>query len=376
MGPADHEVERRLGREYGLKVPAYRRALVERESRRLDSPGETRRTKGMLLDLVASLASPETYFFRHPDHFRALHDLAMRRKANGQPCRVLSAGCSTGEEAWSAAAVLAEAYGLAARQRVRVDAWDVLEERIGRARTGRYGSWSQRIGLCGYEAHFTRQGDALVVPPRLRSLVGFDVVNLAADEWPAEDSAYDAIFFRNVSLYFRPQVAARVRGRLAGRLAEDGLFFLGPSDGLAEAPRRTRRSQPRSSQTPARRAVAGLQYKPKSSPPEADDMPRKKTPRDEMPQLEDLLGAAQRLADAGRVADALTLLETGSTERSPEAWLLTGILLLDLSRHDEAVHALRRCCYWDPHHPVARRWLDLAIGSRGDHHHLKEATHA
>jgi len=57
------------------------------------------------LSLLRALTIPETYFFRHPGHFDKLRDFALARAAVGGTCHVLSAGTSTGEEAWSAAAV-------------------------------------------------------------------------------------------------------------------------------------------------------------------------------------------------------------------------------------------------------------------------------
>jgi chemotaxis protein methyltransferase CheR len=177
---------------------------------------------------VAAITIPETYFFRHYPHFIRLRELASERLRRGRPCRVLSAGCSSGEEVWSAVAVLANL----AKDRERggsVVGWDVNARRLIEASEGRYREWSVRTGLHGYESAVTRVGDYFQVSPALRAWARFEVVNLMAPP-PSVEGGFDAIFFRNVAIYFDPEVARAVFERLSTLLTDDGLIFVGPSD--------------------------------------------------------------------------------------------------------------------------------------------------
>lgn len=171
-----------------------------------------------LRTLATSLAIGETAFLRRPAHFTALSQLLSTLPENGGAPRIWSAGCSTGEEAYSLAAVLPGA---------KIFATDVREDAIAQARLGRYRLRSLR----GLDPHglswLDTRGDRLEVRPELRQRVEFRVHNLVHDPYP---EGFDVIFCRNVLLYFRAEVAAAVLARLIDSLHPGGVLFLGDFD--------------------------------------------------------------------------------------------------------------------------------------------------
>jgi chemotaxis protein methyltransferase CheR len=186
-------------------------------------------------DLLVELTIGETYFFRNPEHFdylrrQVLPDIT-RLRGPRHVVRVWSAGCSSGEEAWSlTVALLLEGY----RERMEVHATDVSRAALARAREAHYGDWSMRSTQADLirpylEPHEKRYA----LTPWLHPLVRFDYLNLAEDSWPSARTGIwgmDVIFCRNVLIYFnRPTIEAVAR-RFHETLAEGGVLITGPSD--------------------------------------------------------------------------------------------------------------------------------------------------
>lgn len=171
----------------------------------------------------------ETFFFRIPEHFAFVRDVIAPRWA-AEPARnraVWSAGCATGEEAYSLAAVLRGA-GVADFEVVGTD---LVESNVETARAGRYGRWSLRAGLPPAEDPFVEapeHSDAREVAPELRARVRFEVRNLL-DGAPAP-CRFDLVFCRNVLIYFTPAAAARAVDCLASALAPGGVVAFATMD--------------------------------------------------------------------------------------------------------------------------------------------------
>ncbi len=220
----------------GIVTPPHRRYLVRSALRPPGSKESLEEGLKRLLEdesrwtaMVSALTIGETYLFRHYGHYETLRELASKRKQSGRPCRVLCAGCATGEEAWSSAAILADVYGADAPSKTRVIGWDLDRERIGRARRGRYRSWSVRHGLKGYDDYFTDLDGTVVVNEALRSLTSFETVNLAAPPLPKR-GPFDVIFFRNVAIYWTVERIETALAEMTRHLLKDGLLFVGPAD--------------------------------------------------------------------------------------------------------------------------------------------------
>ena len=213
----DAAVER-AGAALGVTDPwALLHRLVRRDAEALDA-------------MAVALTVGETYFFRDPEHFqffreRALPELRARRGV--LPVRVWSAGCATGEEAYSLAIAAANAAGPGAPS-VDILGTDVNPDAIAAARQGRYREWSfRRVDASVRERWFVAEGGAFRPVAALGERVRFEVLNLAdAAAWPGE---VDVIFCRNVLIYFDRETVAAVFARFARSLAPGGVLVLGPS---------------------------------------------------------------------------------------------------------------------------------------------------
>ena len=195
--------------------------------------------------LALELTIGETYFFRHPHHFDLLR-VTLRKialvRAAGDPIRLWSAGCSSGEEAYSMAIAALEVFGSAAQSLVEILGTDLNAGCLARAAAATYGEWSFRnVSTEVRERWFERDGAQLRVAAEPRSMVRFVSRNLL-DGPPAALPPYawsrgiDVIFCRNVLIYFDPAATQRVTAALALALAPGGVMVPGPSDPLLRSP--------------------------------------------------------------------------------------------------------------------------------------------
>jgi chemotaxis protein methyltransferase CheR len=157
----------------------------------------------------------------------------MRVERRPRTLRLLSAGCSSGEEAYSIAMVASEAV-IDPSWKVSVRAVDLNPAALAKAAHGRYSRWALReteAETCG--KWFREDGRDYVLDDRVRAMVTFEQANLAADSldlW--RPGFYDVIFCRNVLMYFEPQQMRAVISRIAYALAPGGYLFLGHAETL------------------------------------------------------------------------------------------------------------------------------------------------
>jgi chemotaxis protein methyltransferase CheR len=187
-------------------------------------PGETQ----MMVDC---LTTNETYFFREPAHFDFLKRQILPAH-RGRSFRVWSAACSSGEEVYTLAMVLAEQLGQGD--------WEVLGTDISRrvldtARTGLYpmmrtsgipGPLLSEYCLKGVRSH---EG-YLLIDPRLKQRVRFEPANLKTRI--RDDSRFDVIFLRNVLIYFDLPTKQQVIDNVTARLKPGGHFFISHVESL------------------------------------------------------------------------------------------------------------------------------------------------
>jgi len=211
---------------------------IEQSGRRLDDYllrlEATEPPDDELRVLAQELTVAETYFFRGVEQLQAFMDVALPACAlarPGQPLRVLSAGCASGEEPYSLAILLSEQ---GKPWTVELHGIDVNSAMLKRAEQGRYSAWALRETPAEVQARcFRPQGRDFVLHERFRSLVTFEERNLIRDD-PAfwRPGAFDVIFCRNVLMYFSADVAAEVVSRFAHSLAPGGYLFLGYAETL------------------------------------------------------------------------------------------------------------------------------------------------
>lgn len=190
--------------------------------------------------LVEALTVGETYFFRHRAYFdmlerEVLPEIIARRRQM-RHLRLWCAGCATGEEAYSLAILVRRVLPDPDEWRVSILGTDLNREYLTRARAGIYSQWSFRETDAAFRnAYFTPEGTRYRIRPEFRRLVRFEHLNLASDDYPSAArgiAGLDVILCRNVLLYFSPELARQVVGRLREALVPDGWLMLGPSDPL------------------------------------------------------------------------------------------------------------------------------------------------
>jgi chemotaxis protein methyltransferase CheR len=184
--------------------------------------------------VVEALLNHETYFFRDRQLFdllgsEAIPRLAARRAASRR-LSLWSAGCSTGQEAYSLAMLFAEQAARWEGWTIDIRACDVSATVVETARTGRYSQFQVQRGLSVMQTlrWFEEGDDGWQVAPQLQSMVRFKVHNIL-DPLPA-GSRFDLVLCRNVLLYFDAATRARAFDRLAEVTAPDGLLMLGAGE--------------------------------------------------------------------------------------------------------------------------------------------------
>ena len=188
--------------------------------------------------LASLLTVGETYFFRAPEQFRALTELVVPERmhlpnARG-PLRILSAGCASGDEAYSLAITLRERIPEMPRLGVSVVGFDINPAILAKAKDARYASWSLRGTTPEMrDKYFQKDGKHFILDESIRSMVTFEERNLAVEDgtrWEPEQ--YDVVFCRNVIMYLVPEAAQLAVARLTRALAPSGFLFLSHAETL------------------------------------------------------------------------------------------------------------------------------------------------
>ncbi len=226
----------------GIRMADHKRSLVAgRLMKRLRHFSLS--SYGDYLDLLASdaykserrlvidlLTTNETYFFREPKHFQFLGPWLASRRG---PLRLWSAACSSGEEPYTLAMVAAENV---AGNDWSILASDLSQRMLEKAAAGIYDlsqaqhfppGWLHRHCLKG----IGEQEGSFRVAAKLRERVTFRELNLT-HPLPEQLGPFDAIFLRNVLIYFEAKEKCAIVGRLIQRLRDDGLLFIGHAESL------------------------------------------------------------------------------------------------------------------------------------------------
>jgi chemotaxis protein methyltransferase CheR len=189
--------------------------------------------------MLAALTTNVTRFFREPHHFDHLRDkvlppLLAAAKAGGK-VRLWSAACSSGQEPYSAAMTILSLAPDAANLDIKILATDIDPNVIADARTGIYAE-SLLTGIPDdYRRRWTtplagRPG-SVQIADEARALITFNELNLIGG-WPMK-RRFDAIFCRNVAIYFDDETQARLWSRFAPLLPPGGRLYIGHSERIA-----------------------------------------------------------------------------------------------------------------------------------------------
>ncbi len=187
--------------------------------------------------MLAALTTNVTRFFREPHHYDHLRDHVLpaliARARSGGRVRLWSAGCSTGQEAYSCAMTILKAAPDAARLDIKILATDIDPNVVVEGREGVYrDSLMDGVPLDMRGRAFDRVEQGWRVGDELRSLVTFRELNLIGD-WPMKGT-FDVIFCRNVAIYFEEETQSRIWSRFAPLLPKNvGVLYIGHSERVA-----------------------------------------------------------------------------------------------------------------------------------------------
>ncbi|MBV7487087.1 CheR family methyltransferase [Bordetella sp. BOR01] len=235
-------VRRMIHERAGISLGEHKREMVySRLTRRLRALGrqdfsgyldhlENQPAAAEWEDFVNALTTNLTAFFREAHHFPILAELARTRTA---PLSVWCCAASTGEEPYSIAMTLAETLGERASS-ATVLATDIDTNVLNKARAGVYADERvARMDPARLKRFFLRGRGSntgqVRVRPELAAMVRFETMNLLARSWPIAEQ-FDAIFCRNVMIYFDKPTQAGILQRFVPLLKAGGLLFAGHSE--------------------------------------------------------------------------------------------------------------------------------------------------
>ncbi|ALN78851.1 CheR family methyltransferase [Lysobacter antibioticus] len=345
-------------------------------------------------ELIEAVVVPETWFFRDTQAFSALSEtygLHWAVTHPGDRLRLLSLPCSTGEEPYTMAMALQDAgFPL---ERLSIDAVDISERALAKARRGLYGSNSFRGRELQFrERHFTTVAGGWQLPETVRSRVNFIQGNVLDVAFLPGEAVYDAIFCRNLLIYFDADTQIRTVGILKRLLRPQGLLFVGPaeaglilSQGFASAqlPMAFAFRPPRADSGVAvsaamlattASALAGAAAKATTVKAIAKPRPLARPAPSASPvptvaeSAEALLDAAQRLADNGDFDRAAGSCQAYLQAQGPSAraLYLLGLIEGAKGRNELAEDYFRKALYLQPQHEETLMHLALLLETRGD----------
>jgi len=243
LAPEEFEKIRRLAYStFGLDLKSGKEELVSARLRRLVVNGGHRcfdeyynsivadKTGGGLAAMIDALATNHTAFLREPDHFAFLRDKVLPQLRNRQ-VEVWSAACSTGEEAWTLAAIARDVLPSAT---IRIVASDISRKALAFAQRATYPvDRCQGLPAAWLARYFEPEGRppaAYRVSDTLRSLVAFRRVNLVKTyNWGRQ---FPVVFCRNVMIYFDRSTQEQVIRQLSDCLEPGGYLFVGHAESL------------------------------------------------------------------------------------------------------------------------------------------------
>ena len=245
---ADFERVRALIRQYaGIALsPAKYEMVYGRLSRRLRASGDRtfaqylarlERSRAEREMFVNALTTNLTSFFREAHHFDMLAE-QLRRISERRTARIWCCAASTGEEPYSLAMTACETFDTLTPP-VQIIASDIDTAVLAQAAAGVFRADSlDRLSVDRRERFFSSAGaaerGAMMVRPELHRLVSFRQINLLDPVWPVQ-GGLDAIFCRNVMIYFDRTTQHGILKRFAPLLRADGQLFAGHSESFPQA---------------------------------------------------------------------------------------------------------------------------------------------
>ncbi|MDX1805155.1 MAG: protein-glutamate O-methyltransferase CheR [Alcanivorax sp.] len=190
-------------------------------------------------ELMEAMAIHETYFFRDPLLSESIVEQAIpaliKARQGTRILRIWSAACSTGQEPYSVAMMLAEHFPELNDWDVRITASDFSGSALDKARRGSYAMSEVNRGLPArlMARYFQQSGLDWEVKPEIRERLDFQQINLV-QAWP-DLPMFDLVLIRNVLIYFSEQTRQTVLARIRKQTRRDGYLLLGATENLDAA---------------------------------------------------------------------------------------------------------------------------------------------
>jgi len=201
--------------------------------KRLDKNAEDQEWEAFVNALTTNL----TAFFREEHHFPILAE-HIRKRRSGRTMKLWCSAASTGEEAYSMAITMVEAFG-SIKPPVRILATDIDTNVLATARRGVYATERlENMSPARIKRFFLKgsgdQAGFVQVKRELRDMITFRQFNLLDADWPLRGN-FEAIFCRNVMIYFDKPTQYQILQRFVPLLDQEGLLFMGHSEVFAHA---------------------------------------------------------------------------------------------------------------------------------------------
>lgn len=341
------------------------------------------------IEMIAShLTVGETYFFRDPASFDALGRVILpsiiaTRPDAGRTLRLWSAGCCTGEEAYSLAISCTRAMPVPGVRNISILGTDISAKFLAKAEAGTYTAWSFRGEPAWLRPNYFSPGPGnnFTINPDIKALVQFSYLNLADDSYPSlsnRTNAMDVIFCRNVLMYFTPDHQQRVVASLYRCLVNGGYLLVNPAEvstalfsmfdveNIGDVIVYRKSGSPRYARWPSRDVLSQVPAVPIPEPewvaasePPAPVRPTSSLPPIAEPIPETALARARTYANDGRLEVALTLCQDAiaADRTSDAAHFLHATICQELGRFADAVTSLENVLYLEPDFVLAHHAL-------------------
>ncbi len=301
-------------------------------------------------ELISRITIKETYFFREPAYLEMLIVRHMPKLLREEgKITLLSAGCSTGAEAYSLAIAVHSTYGASALRRCRIIGIDIDQEAVTKAKSGKFSRYALRGMNPSLRDRYLHQESehAWSVVPLIRNSVEFRKMNLLDASQLRKLNRADVILYRNVSIYFSVETRVQVFTALSDLLTPRGVLLTGASETLAHDIGVlaltshqglfyfTRHSGEKPLQPKLKIQSAAVPV-----PAEKPSVSQKGKPRQSAVTLDAVLETAR----AGSYDDALIMLDSASPGKDEQIRydIIRAGVLFHLKRFDEAAEYCRR----------------------------------
>jgi len=238
-----------LSREYGLSFPAARYSFVENRvvpvmadfgcSALSDIILKAKKDLQLRIELLNSLTTNETWFFRHPEHFKILREhilpalLEGAGKTGDNRLHIWSAGCSIGAELYSILFTILDTLPDPKAFNIQLTGSDISSDSIDRARSATYNDHELRLlNEKTLTKYFKKTNhNSWQVLPDIQKYCTFELLNLLAS-WPAR--SYNIIFCRNTMIYFDEGNKSKIASRFF-KILEPGGFYVTSANEMLQA---------------------------------------------------------------------------------------------------------------------------------------------